>query len=129
MLKLTGASPMGLSSLEHRGRTSGARYRTPLAAAKTRHGFLFAMPYGEGSDWAQNLAAAGDGVVEYKGTRYRLARPRVIPATEALSRLPIAFRTFSRLVGIEKFMELDAQPLAEEGEDTRGSGPVTVSAG
>lgn len=111
MLELAATAGLGIARLEHQGRKSGARYATPLAAEPVAGGFLIGLPYGEHSDWAQNLLAAGDGVVERKGVRYRVDHPRIVPATEALPDLSMGFRTFSRLLGIQSFMRLDAEPV------------------
>lgn len=114
ILKWAGASPLGLASLEHRGRVSGAQYTTPLAAARLPGGFVFGMPYGERSDWARNLLAAGEGIVTFDGVRYRVGHPRVISAAKALPRLPLGFRVFSRLLDLQAFMEVDVVRLQHE---------------
>jgi deazaflavin-dependent oxidoreductase (nitroreductase family) len=110
MLRLSRASPLGLASLEHRGRSSGAWYATPLLAARVPPGFLIGMPYGERSDWVQNLLAAGEGYVTRDGVRSHVGRPRLVAADEALPQLPPLFRLLSHLIGLQSFMALDLLP-------------------
>jgi hypothetical protein len=82
-----------------------------LAIIPVRGEFLIGLPYGSDADWAQNLLSAGEGFVQREGIRYRVADPRILPAAQALPRLPFGPRFLSRLVGIPTFMELEAQPL------------------
>lgn len=41
--------------VSHRGRSSGRDYRTPVLAFPTETGFVFALTYGRGVDWARNF--------------------------------------------------------------------------
>jgi deazaflavin-dependent oxidoreductase (nitroreductase family) len=112
MVQLASSSTSGPASLEHTGRRSGRTYVTPLAVFPVPDAFLIGMPYGRDADWVQNLLSAGEGIVQRKGIRYRVANPRILPAAQALPRLPRGPQFFSHLVGIPTFLELDAQPLA-----------------
>lgn len=49
-------------TLEHVGRKSGRRYRTPLLVFPTPDGFLVLIGYGLHSDWVKNVLAGGQGV-------------------------------------------------------------------
>ena len=53
--------------VNHRGRRSGRRYRTPILAFPTETGFVFALTYGRDVDWVRNLMASDSGRLEYKG--------------------------------------------------------------
>jgi hypothetical protein len=45
--------------IHHVGRTTGARYETPVVARPTDDGFAIALPYGTGADWLQNVLGQG----------------------------------------------------------------------
>jgi hypothetical protein len=68
------------------------------------------MPYGERSDWVQNLLTAGEGYVTRNGVRYHVSDPRVLAAAVALPQLPPIFRLFSHLIGLQSFMAPDPLP-------------------
>ena len=53
--------------VNHRGRRSGRRYRTPILAFPRDAGFVFALTYGPDVDWVKNLMASDGGGLEYKG--------------------------------------------------------------
>jgi len=53
--------------VNHRGRKTGRRYRTPILAFPTETGFVFALTYGRDVDWVRNLVASDSGRLEYKG--------------------------------------------------------------
>ncbi len=53
--------------VNHLGRRSGRRYRTPILAFRTESGFVFALTYGLDVDWVRNLMASDSGRLEYKG--------------------------------------------------------------
>jgi deazaflavin-dependent oxidoreductase (nitroreductase family) len=71
--------------LVHRGRRSGNTFRTPVVVRATSDGFVIPMPWGEGTDWCRNVRAAGECVVRWKGREYRLERPEVISAAQAMA--------------------------------------------
>lgn len=48
------------------------------------------LNYGPESDWVRNVQAAGSAGVVYRGKRYQLASPRVVPIDSA--GLPAALR-------------------------------------
>ena len=71
----------------HRGRSSGAEYRTPLDAHPTRDGFVLTVRYGPGCDWVQNILAAGGAVHTVQGEERELESPRLVSREEASGEL------------------------------------------
>lgn len=53
-------APAGVVVLEHEGRRSGTRYRTPLAAIRFGRHFVVSTYRGGRSHWVRNLAARTD---------------------------------------------------------------------
>jgi deazaflavin-dependent oxidoreductase (nitroreductase family) len=95
-------SPLVL--LHHVGRTSGKQYSTPLAAFRTDFGFVFALTYGPGADWVQNVLGADSFAIDARGVRHELAGARLIPRTEASRYLPTPVRVALRLLRVEWFL-------------------------
>ncbi len=58
--------------IEHTGRKSGKRYRTPVVALRVGDGILVGLPYGSGVDWLRNVLAAGSATITDKGRTYTL---------------------------------------------------------
>jgi len=81
-----------LAVIQHRGRRTGQRYRTPVVAFRTHDGFVVPMTYGRDVDWARNLSAANGGEIVQLGRRFTIRNPRVVDGAQAASRLPAAVR-------------------------------------
>ncbi len=73
-----------LGTLEHTGRKSGKRYRTPLLVFKSRDGYVILIGYGPESDWLKNVLAGGPIILHKRGgTAIPLASPRIVSKSEA----------------------------------------------
>ena len=72
-----------LGTLEHVGRKSGKRYRTPLLVFKTEDGFAVLVGYGLQTDWLKNVLASGPTVLRKRGRVVALVNPRVVSKAEA----------------------------------------------
>lgn len=72
-----------LGTLEHVGRKSGKRYRTPLRVFKTHDGYAILVGYGPQTDWLKNVLAGGPTVLRTRGRSAALANPRVVSKAEA----------------------------------------------
>ena len=116
MLHVAGSPHWYAGRLEHRGRTTGRTYATPLWVDHVTGGFAIPLPYGRDVDWARNLLAAGDGVLQDHGVRSRVGNPRIVPAEEILPELPLITRRIVATYGVREFMRVDA--LADEEADT-----------
>jgi deazaflavin-dependent oxidoreductase (nitroreductase family) len=86
----------------HRGRKSGAEYRTPVNAWLDDENVIVALTYGPDTDWLKNLEAAGGGEVIARSSSYRVGRPELIGA-EGMSRMPALVRPILRLVDVDRF--------------------------
>ncbi|GAB3024603.1 nitroreductase family deazaflavin-dependent oxidoreductase [Mycobacterium bourgelatii] len=73
--------------VEHVGRRSGKKYRTPVNAFYTtvdgRVGIAIPLAYGPDRDWLKNIKAAGGGQVQRNTKTFGIADPRIVTKTEA----------------------------------------------
>ena len=69
--------------LEHVGRRSGKRYRTPLTVFSTDDGVAILLTYGPNRDWLKNLTSAGHGRMQRYGKTFEVTDPRVMPKAVA----------------------------------------------
>ena len=75
MLPVAGVLPW-FGIVEHVGRRSGRRYRTPINVFRRGDRYLFALTYGAESEWVRNVVAAGGCTLVSRGRRTRLTEPR-----------------------------------------------------
>ena len=89
--------------LQHTGRRSGRRYRTPLnvfptAAGDGQAGVAVLLTYGPDRDWLKNITAAGGGRLRRYGRTFAVSDPRVVSRAEAATRVVARWRwIFARL--------------------------------
>lgn len=110
MLRRAGGRHWYAGQLEHRGRRTGRHYATPLWVDPVYEGLVMPMPYGRDVDWARNLLAAGEGVLQDHGVRYRVGNPRIVPSANLLPELPGLTRRMAAMYGIKHFMRVDVLP-------------------
>ncbi len=106
-LRTAGQPGSEASVVHHRGRRSGAPYRTPIVAVPADGGFVVALPYGPGADWVRNVMAAGSAALEHDGAMVSLERPRVVGTDEADPLFPAAEQRTHAVFGIGSFLRLD----------------------
>jgi len=94
--------------VEHRGRRSGRRYRTPVLAFRVAGGYVVALFYGAGSDWARNVLAAGSCTLERGGRRVQLADLRLLDTSEGMALVPALMRPGLRLLRVTGVLRLSA---------------------
>lgn len=75
------APTMGI--LEHVGRRSGRRYRTPLTVFPTRDGVAVLLTYGPDRDWLKNVTAAGSARMRRYGKTFEVRDPQVMTKAQA----------------------------------------------
>lgn len=75
----------------HVGRSSGTVYQTPLDAHPTVGGYVLVVRYGPGSDWVQNITAAGTATLRVDGLELHLEAPRLVSREEAVEQLVPGF--------------------------------------
>ena len=85
-----------LGTLEHIGRKSGKRYRTPLLVFKTHDGYAVLIGYGPHTDWLTNVLAGGPTVLRKRGRAVALVNPRVVSKAEAADLVIPRSRPFFR---------------------------------
>lgn len=96
-----------LANLEHRGRTSGRAYRTPVVLFRDgEDGLVIALTYGPGTDWVRNVLAAGGCTIESGGRRVALTEPRLLHGDRGLASLPHPVRFALRLLHVEDYLLL-----------------------
>ncbi|TDE29027.1 nitroreductase family deazaflavin-dependent oxidoreductase [Actinomadura sp. 6K520] len=93
--------------LTHVGRASGTTHRTPLDAHPVDGGYVFVLVYGSGSDWVQNVLAAGGARLRVDGDEVELTAPRLIGKEEAFQVLPGEVARPPRLLRITEFLRMD----------------------
>jgi deazaflavin-dependent oxidoreductase (nitroreductase family) len=99
--------------LHHTGRTSGKAYATPVVALRTPGGFMIPLPFGDATQWARNLFAAGGGSIEFAGRHYAIEHPEIIDGDAAAAHLPRLFRFVTSRVGLRQYVlvrEIPATP-------------------
>lgn len=96
--------------VEHPGRRTGTRYRTPVLVFRAPGGFAIIVGYGLQSDWLQNVLAADGGGLRHRGRHYLVSNPRLTRRDEAYDGLPRPVRAVAKLVGVEAVLRVDAEP-------------------
>jgi deazaflavin-dependent oxidoreductase (nitroreductase family) len=86
-----------LGILEHVGRKSGKRYRTPLTIFDTRDGYVILVGYGLETNWVQNVLAGGATTIRKHGKTVAVAEPRLMSKAEAATLITPRSRLFYRL--------------------------------
>jgi deazaflavin-dependent oxidoreductase (nitroreductase family) len=108
--KLAGRRHFPMASVHHTGRHSGTHYVTSVGARVGDGEVLIPLTFGNRSDWARNVSAAGECVVHVNGKAYHAVRPRFLTAAEATPRVRAAFGSIERLsfrmLGIKQYMQL-----------------------
>ena len=97
--------------VNHLGRRSGRRYRTPILAFPTETGFVFALTYGRDVDWVRNLMASDSGRLEYKGKEIPIHMIRFERYDDVSELFPYLVRLPLGLISIEGslLVEVDAR--------------------
>lgn len=89
----TAGTPGAMASvIEHRGRTSGKAYRTPVEAVPTEDGFVIATVYGARTDWLKNVLASGSATIVNEGRPHEVDRPEIVPMVDAETYFPAKSR-------------------------------------
>ena len=92
--------------LHHTGRTSGRDYATPVVALRTSTGFLIPLPFGDATQWARNVFAAGGGRLRFAGRDESIVEPQVVDRQTAGPDMPLLVRWLAGLVGIREFVRV-----------------------
>lgn len=95
----------GFAVVHHVGRTSGARYATPVNLFDLGDEAIVVLTYGPIADWARNVMAAGGTVENASGVR-RIDTAEVVDRTIAWPALPRFVRGALRVMRVNDFMKL-----------------------
>lgn len=90
--------------LRHTGRTSGKAYSTPVVARPTADGFLIPLPFGDATQWARNLFAAGGGTLRYAGREHPIGEPQVVGREVGEKYLPRPLRFVAGRLGLGQYV-------------------------
>ena len=90
--------------LRHTGRTSGTPYATTVVALPTPDGFMIPLPFGDATQWAKNLFAAGGGSLRSHGREYGIVEPRIVDGEVAAAHLPLPFRFMAGRLGLRQYV-------------------------
>jgi deazaflavin-dependent oxidoreductase (nitroreductase family) len=99
-----------IARIHHVGRRSGRPYMTPTGAHVSGNTIVIPLSFGNVSDWARNVRAAGGCVVALGGKSYHATQPRFVDSADAK---PVVDQSFSavnrfgfRLFGIRQYLFL-----------------------
>ena len=95
-----------LAIVEHRGRRSGAAYRTPVMAFRDGDRFAVALTYGPDADWVRNVLAEGGCTLEHGRRRLPLTAPHLLHGETGRERLPLPVRLALRLLRVDDYLYL-----------------------
>jgi len=120
MRKIAGRRHVRMAAeVRHTGRTSGRGYVTPTGARV--HGDVAVIPltFGNQSDWARNVRAAGGCSLKVSGQEYTAVTPQFVDRSDAGPLLRSTFgpveRAGFRLLGIRQYLRLDVVPSGQPG--------------
>jgi len=99
-----------VAQIHHVGRRTGKPYRTSVGASVRDGAVLIPLTFGNGSDWARNVRAAGHCSVRLNGAVYHTLAPQFVDAAHATPLIRDAFgpveRLMFRMLGIKQFVRL-----------------------
>ena len=99
-----------LAVVNHVGRKSGNKYRTPIMAFEYEQGFVFALTYGRDVDWVKNLIAADNGTLEYNGEEIKIQNIRHISYDEVEAVFPDRIKNFLNFFSVDHCLIVDKEP-------------------
>jgi deazaflavin-dependent oxidoreductase (nitroreductase family) len=92
--------------VHHTGRKSGTPYSTPVVVRRSEDGFVIPMPFGERTNWANNVVAAGGASIRWAGRTYQVTDPRIVDATEGMAAFSPIQRALLPRFGISRVLEV-----------------------
>jgi deazaflavin-dependent oxidoreductase (nitroreductase family) len=105
------------AQIRHVGRSSGRPYATPVSVRLIGDVALIALTFGNQSDWARNVYAAGGCAIRLDGLDYIATDPEFLSRSQAEPELRAAFnpsqRAVFRMLGIKQFMRLQVSLVSD----------------
>ena len=92
--------------VHHVGRKSSRAYSIPVAIAVTDSHMYIPVPFGAGTQWVQNVLAAGGCTVRWKGRDVVTTAPEMVGQAEASPAFFPPARPVIRVAGLESFLRL-----------------------
>jgi len=116
IIKFAGRRHFSMAAqIQHVGRRSGKVYVTPATAHVHGDTIVVALTFGNQSDWARNVRAAGGCTMRIDGHAYQATQPEFLSRDEARPLLKAAFspaqRFGVRMLGVRQFLSLHATPV------------------
>lgn len=111
-VRLAGRRHAGMAAqIHHVGRRSGRHYVTPVGAKLAGTDvILVPLTFGNQSDWARNVRAAGSCNVRLGGVTYHCVRPEVLPLGDVSEEVKAVYSAVTRMafmmLGIQQVMRL-----------------------
>ena len=96
-----------LALIHHTGRRTGTRYATPVLLLREGSGWAVVLLYGEQSDWARNVLAAGGCRIERWGRLLDIRHVELVPLTAADLAIPVLLRSMLRRLGASAVLRLE----------------------
>ena len=114
IIKFAGRRHVSIAAqIQHVGRRSGKVYMTPATAHVHGEVILIALTFGNQSDWARNVRAAGGCLVRINGRTYHATNPQFLSREQAGPLLKATFspiqRAGTRMLGVRQFLRLEAR--------------------
>ena len=107
------------AEIRHVGRKSGRAYVTPAGARASGDVAVIPLTFGNQSDWAKNVRAAGGCSLKVNGEEYTAVAPEFVDRRDAGPLLKSAFgpveRAGFRLLGIRQYLRLRVVPAGQAG--------------
>jgi deazaflavin-dependent oxidoreductase (nitroreductase family) len=98
------------AQIHHVGRRTGTPYVTSVGARVHDGIVLIPLTFGNRSDWARNVYAAGRCSVRINGADYQAVAPQFLTTAQAAPSIRTMFRPaerlFFKILGIRQFMRL-----------------------
>lgn len=103
--KLFAGRAPGFAILTHVGRTSGRSYSTPINVFHRDGEYIFALTYGDDTQWVRNVIASGSAELQERGRRVRLGQPRLFTDPKGRS-VPLPVALFLRMTGVSGYLAM-----------------------
>lgn len=97
------------ATIEHRGRTTGTIYCTPVNVFDCDDDLIVALTYGTHADWVKNVLAGG-GTLVRQGCRLQIRQAVIVGREVGWPQMPVVVRGLLQLLGVHHFCRLSISP-------------------
>jgi len=70
----------------------------------TPEGFVIPLPFGDATQWARNLFAAGGGSIRFAGREHRIGEPEIVDREVGGRYLPAPLRFVANRIGLRQYV-------------------------